>query len=147
MSITTRRPSARALDAGASIGARHARAAAVLRFRGLNAEALRATRRAHIEALVATIRTVLDDLRAARDERSAPSDEGLEDAFRIANGRQDRDGPDGAAREQRRLVEAVLEAALARVRQGMEITGAKRDAPQTKDAGSGEKETGHGTAS
>ncbi len=156
MSFTTRkpggRPSARVIDAGAVFAARHARRAAVLRFRGLNAEALMATRLDHIEALVTAIRTVLDDLHAARDERPGhsgdrPSDDGLDGALRVNIDRDGEDGMADLALKQRHLVEAVLEAALAHVRRSAETTGAECAEPWAAKTGSGEKETGHGTAS
>lgn len=152
MSFTTRIPDARIIDTGVSIAARHAGTVTILRFRGLNAEALMATRLDHIEALVAAIRTVLDDQRAARDERPGrsddrPSDDGLEDTPRIKIDRDGEDGVAGVALEQRRLVEAILEAALARVRRSAETTGPERDEPWATDAGLEEKVAGHGTAS
>jgi len=135
-----------------TLAARHSRMAAILHYRGLHAEALMATRLDNIDTLISAIRTVLDDLRVARHERPELADRILcdDDFHDMPRVMCDRDGGDGAAGdalEQRRLVEAVLEAALALVRTSAAPADPDQGQPWAVDAGLGEGESGYGTAS
>ncbi len=99
---------------------RHARVPAILRYRGMEAEALMATRLINIESLIASIQLVLDDAQSTPGERLDFPGITIEGALRRFVEQADGHDPDDFAFGCLKLVEAVLETALSHVRKGAE---------------------------
>ncbi len=98
----------------------HARVPAILRHRGMEAEALMATRLINIETLIAHIQLVLDDSQSTRGERLDFPGITIEGALRRFVQQADGHDPDDFAFGRLKLVESVLETALSHVRNGAE---------------------------
>ncbi len=98
----------------------HARVPAILRHRGMEAEALMATRLINIESLIASINLVLDDSQSAPGERLDFPRITIEGALRRFVHQADGHDPDDFAFGCLKLVESVLETALSHVRKSAE---------------------------
>ncbi len=103
---------------------RHARVPAILRYRGMEVEALMATRLINIESLVASIQLVLDDAQSTLGERLDFPGITIEEALRRFVHEADGHDPDDFGFGCVKLVESVLETALSHVRLG---TGTARE--------------------
>lgn len=99
---------------------RHARAPAILRYRGMEAEALMATRLINIETLIASVQLVLDDAQSTPGEWLDFPGITIEGALRRFVQQADGHDPDDFAFGRLKLVESVLETALSHVRKGAE---------------------------
>ncbi len=108
-----------------SIDRTRARVPAVLRYRGMEAEALLATRLINIETLVAGIRLVLDDLRPTPGGRPDFPDITIEGALRSLLHRAGGQTPESLTLGHVLLVESVLETALSRVREATDTARAR----------------------
>lgn len=107
-------------SSGIFIDRSHARVPAILRYRGMEAEALMATRLINIESLISSIQLVLDDLQSTLGRRLDFPDITVEGALRNFVHQADGHGPDDFALRHLQLVESVLETALSHVRKGAE---------------------------
>ncbi|MFQ5774948.1 MAG: hypothetical protein ACE5GS_10545 [Kiloniellaceae bacterium] len=96
----------------------HARLPGVLRYRGLDNEAVMAARMVKVESLVATLRAVLDDLDAPSGVGDGPSDSVAEGAPGARPDRSFGCDPQGLARRHAGVVEEILETALSKLRIG-----------------------------
>lgn len=95
-----------------------ARVPALLRYRGLEREALMAARLADVESLAAAIQLVLDDLQSILGERFDWPDMSINGSPQNIGHLVHGPGPDAFPLRHLHLVEAVLETALSNVRTG-----------------------------
>ncbi len=93
-----------------------ARVPAVLRYRGMEAEALWTTRLINVEQLVTGVRLVLDDLRSTLGEQPDFPDIMIDGAVRSFLHQADGQHPESFALGHALLVETVFETALSHIR-------------------------------
>lgn len=119
----------------------HARVPAILRYRGMEAEALMATRLINIETLVASIQLVLDDLRSTPGERPEFPDITIDGALQGFLHQADDRRPESFPLGHVLLVESVLEMALSHVRETTEAACSRfREQAWQGDGGDGSNE-------
>ena len=119
------RPVEAELTAAASISAvshNHRMLPGVLRYRGLETEAVIAARLVKVESLIATLQSVLDDLDASTEVRVTPN---IGAEPQANNCQDDASGPDARriARRYAQFVEGMLETALSKIHAGAESVG------------------------
>ncbi len=102
---------------GTFIDRSRARVPAVLRYRGMEAEALMATHLINVESLVASIQLVLDDLRPTLGKRPDFPDITIEGALRSYVHQADDHRHESFPLGHVLLVESILETALSHVRE------------------------------
>ncbi len=122
-----------------------ARVRAVLRYRGMDAEALTVTRLINVEMLVDSIESVLDDLWSALGRQSDCSGVTVAEALRRHIRQAYGGGLVDAPLRQLRLVESILEAALSQARKSHEFVCAY-DRGQVRDNGGHDASTDGGAA-
>jgi hypothetical protein len=100
----------------------HRRLPGVLRYRGLENEAVMAARLVKVESLIATLQSVLDDLDASTGIWVTPSIGAEQEADNSENDASRLDAQ-RIARRHAQFVEGMLETALSRIHAGVESVG------------------------